>query len=143
MLSLDEIGPLGLENNISKSCQSVFTIWLSSHFGKGHGPQFEFLSSKDARFGWNWPSSSGEEANNVKIYTQTLTKTDSDPDDLKKRKGYHQKFIEKVVGILYLTLSKGTGIYGNNSTKLHLRMLCTMFHGDCSYIKFISVSLAF
>ena len=51
VLSLVEIGPVALENNISKSCQSVFTIWLSSHFGKGHGPQFEFLSSKDARFG--------------------------------------------------------------------------------------------
>ena len=55
-----DIGPVVLEKRVFKVCQSNFFISISSPLGKGRGPLFE-KKMLCAKFGWNWPTGSGEE----------------------------------------------------------------------------------
>ena len=65
--NLVEIGPAVLEKKHFKFRQCIFTISLLSPLGKGLGPSFEqtwiLITPRRhcAKFGWNWPSESGEE----------------------------------------------------------------------------------
>ena len=67
--------PSGNNEVFFKVCQCIFNISLSFPLGKGMALHFEKLkspSTKDAcaKFGWNWPSGSGEEDENVKSLHQ-------------------------------------------------------------------------
>jgi hypothetical protein len=76
MPGLIEIGLLVLEKKIFKSFQCIFALLLLSPLGQKRSPSFENLESPPLRMiyansGQNWPSGSGEEFENVKVYRQT------------------------------------------------------------------------
>ena len=80
---LDEIGLLVLEKIFKRWCQYIFNMLLLSSLNKGKvlylKKNLNPLNPKMfcAKFGWNWPSGSGEEVVNVFsqcIYYLSLTK---------------------------------------------------------------------
>ena len=74
MASLIETDPVVLEKKIFKFCQCMFANLLLSPLGKGRGPSFEQtwipISQECFVFGWNWPSGSEEEDENMKSLRQ-------------------------------------------------------------------------
>ena len=69
--SLVKICAVVLEKKILKFCQCIFAILLLSSFEKGRGPSFEQLKCP----GWNLPSVSGGEDEDVKSQEQTNRRT--------------------------------------------------------------------
>ena len=66
-----------------KVCQFFFIISQLSPIWERRGPSFEILNSLNpgilcAKFGWNWPSGSGEEDENVKSFTDGRTDRQTD-----------------------------------------------------------------
>jgi hypothetical protein len=69
----------------SKKFQCIFTLLLLSPLGCS--PSFEFfLRMICAKSDQNWPSDSGEEVENVKVYRQTDRQTDGTTDNRRSEK---------------------------------------------------------
>jgi hypothetical protein len=82
VLSLIEFGWLVLEKKIFKNFQCIFTLSLLSPLGEGQSHSFEQTWNPSPKR-WsvpsmvkNWPSGSGEEVENSKVYRRTDRRTD-------------------------------------------------------------------
>ena len=85
MPCLVEISTVVLEKQIFKFHKCNSAILLLSPLGRGRGPSFEqtWIPFTQGCFGWNWPSGSGEEDENVKSLQkdrQTDRQTDGQTD---------------------------------------------------------------